>query len=108
MRIDLNVLENAKPNIEKSPSNGKCVNCPNQELETPGHLLFTCERFKDMRSKCFDIMMANDPNFKPEIMNNYELLEYVLNLACPPECLVGCCRLVKGIYDARVKLMEET
>ena len=52
--------------------------------------------------------MANDPNFKPEIMNNYELLEYVLNLACPPECLVGCCRLVKGIYDARVKLMEET
>ena len=108
LRIDLNVLENAKPNIEKSPSNGKCVNCQNHELETPGHLLFTCERFKDMRSKCFDIMTTNDPNFKPEIMNNYELLEYVLNLACPPECLVGCCQLVKGIYDARVKLMEET
>ena len=55
-------------------------------------IMFTCGRFKDIQSQCFDIMIENDPNIKPEIMNNYELLEYVLNLSCPPECLVGCCQ----------------
>ena len=52
LRVDMNILENSKVNIEKSLSGGRCKNC--HVKETPQHLLFECTDFAITRSKAYD------------------------------------------------------
>ena len=107
LRTDINVLENAKQNLTNSVSGGNCNNCNRNLKETPGHLLFVCDKFSDLRMKSYNLLKLGDPSFNPDLMNRDDLLKYVLDLRCPDNSIAGCCLLVKAIYDARVELTKD-
>ena len=99
LRVDMNILENSKVNIEKSLSGGRCKNC--HVKETPQHLLFECTDFAITRSKAYDSIKNKDPLFDVASMSIYDLMKYVLNLECPDKCVSECCSMVNEIYNAR-------
>ena len=104
LRVDLNVLEGAKQNQSKSPSEGVCINCTSNARETPQHLLFVCSKFSAIREKYYSSLRVKDSGFNPNTMNDKDLLKYILDLRCPDDNIQGCCSLVRRIYDARVEL----
>ena len=106
LRIDLNVLENSKQNINKSPFGGNCPNCSISAKETTYHLLFKCNKFSDVRDRIYTSLRSNDQTFDSTNMNAEELLKYVLDLQCPDINIPKCCELVKKIYDTRVELTK--
>ena len=107
LRIDMNVLENSKPKIEKSPSGGRCTYCLQQAQETPYHTLFACDQFSNIRQNAYIHIKNIDPIFDHLKMTREDLTKYVLDLNCPEKCVRRCCGLVKDIYEARVRLNEE-
>ena len=107
LRIDMNILENSKPNIDKSPSGGRCIHCLSQAQETPYHMLFVCDKFSDIRQNAYLYIKNKDPMFDYLSMTQGELIRYVLDLNCPEDCISRCCRVVKDIYEARLGLNEE-
>ena len=106
LRIDLNILENSKQNINNSQTGGNCPNCSLNVKETTCHLLFICNKFTDIRDNMYTAFRANDQNFDSRNINVEELLKYVLDLRCPENNISKCCELVKNIYDARVELSK--
>ena len=106
LRIDINILENSKQNIDKSPSGGICSNCSLNARETTTHLLLKCSKFSAIRDKFYTMIRSNDPNFNQNSMSEHDLLRYILDLRCPDENIAGCCSIVKNIYDARVELTK--
>ena len=93
LRIDINILENSKQNIDKSPSGGICSNCSLNARETTTHLLFKCSKFSAIRDKFYTMIRSNDPNFNQNSMSEHDLLRYILDLRCPDENIAGCCSI---------------
>ena len=103
LRINSSKLESSKVLINKSESNGFCMCCNLNEIESPEHTLFKCSKFNSIRVKCYSKIHANDSNFENVVKSNNKLLLYVLNLECPMQNTNECCNLVGTIYKERIK-----
>ena len=93
--------------IGSSPSGGCCTFCPTQDLETPYHTIFICDKFANIRQNAYMHIKSTDPVFDQTNMRPDEMIKYVLDLKCPEENVRRCCSLVKDIYEARVRLNDE-
>ena len=107
LRTDINILESCKSKIGSSPSGGCCTFCPTQDLETPYHTIFICDKFANIRQNAYMHIKSTDPVFDQINMRPDEMIKYVLDLKCPEENVRRCCSLVKDIYEARVSLSDE-
>ena len=99
LRIDINILSTCK--IRKQVLD-MCPLC-NNESETVKHFITKCSYFKTEREAFLNIIK---PYIDKDTWTDDTMLNFILNLDCPPECIGICCKYLEKIYKKRENVLE--
>ena len=97
LRIDMNCLSTCK--TRKRMLNGTLCNLCKSCDETVDHFLLNCKHFDDIRRPFInDVRKYTQSNLT---YDQDRLLNFVLDLQCPPEAIPLCCKFVYKMYTKR-------
>ena len=87
----------------RSQGNQQLALCPfcRDEPESVSHFILKCDKYRDIRSNFFDKLVVQ--NAQVNLLNDQEMLRYILNVECPDKLIGMCCNFLCTLYDQRVK-----